>query len=64
MKPFLKKTFLLALLSLPSSIGLNAQITLKIDGKTATEAVKQIEKSSEYRFFYNKGGTHANGLNY
>ena len=55
MKPFLKKTFLLALLSLPSAIGLNAQITLKIDGKTATEAVKQIEKTSEYKFFYNKG---------
>lgn len=54
MKLLWKKIFLLALLGLPSVAGVNAQITINIEGRTATEVVRQIEKRTDYRFFYNK----------
>ena len=41
----------LSLLSL--SMTASAQITLNVKGKPLREVVKQIESTSEYRFFYN-----------
>lgn len=55
MKHILKIMMSLLLLIGASAPSLYAQITLSVNGRPVTEVVKQIEKSTSYRFFYNKG---------
>lgn len=50
----IKILVILALLSVYPLSGAYAQITIDIKNRPASEAVKQIEKVSKYRFFYKK----------
>jgi TonB-linked SusC/RagA family outer membrane protein len=52
-----KNLLYLALMSLMLlfSTGLSAQITLNVKNKTVKEVLKEIEKTSDYSFFYNEG---------
>lgn len=62
MKQFIKKMMSLSLLIVASVSSASAQITLDVSNRPVTEVVKQIEKSTSYRFFYNSNldGMHKN----
>ena len=55
MKHLFNKMVVLILLLAYPIISLYAQITINMKNKSASEIVKQIEKVSQYRFFYKKG---------
>lgn len=47
------KHLLFTLIFLSGSLGISAQITLSMKDKPLKEVIRQIEKVSDYRFFYN-----------
>lgn len=59
-KQHAKRAFLCALLLGTSGVASIAQITLSLKNKPVREVIKEIEKKSDYRFFYNDD---LNGLN-
>lgn len=52
LKHFITKAALLGLLSMVSGLSAFAQISLSVQNKPIREIMKEIEKQSDYRFFY------------
>ena len=53
LKESIRKSLVLSGFCMISSLAMSAQISLTLENKSTRDVIREIEKVSEYRFFYN-----------